>query len=509
LISDGTPAAGILARILAARPMNYGGSVKIGEHDLSRLPKAVIGRRIAYAGTEAILFPGSIRDNLVYGLRQQPIGTGQERQAEAARRINEARRTGNPVENIDDQWVDCQLAGAADPDELDRLLIDYLKRMGLEEDLYRFGLTGTVDPAQYPDLAGRLIEARTLLHEKLAAAGMADLVEPFAPERYNVQATVAENLLFGVPTSRSLTGRSLAEHRGFREALQREGLSDDLVAVGARIAATMTEIFRGVPSGHPLFEQFSFISAEELPEYEKILRRQSARGAVSKDEQTQLIALPLAYIEPRHRLGLLGDDLRARIVAARASVRALLERSGNPGVEFYDVEKVNSAAPLKDNLLFGRISHSIANAQARVTEAISAVIHELGLRDAIERVGLEHQVGPAGRLLNAAQRASVNLVRCMAKNPDILVLDGALAPFGEARARRILQLLLEFSDGRTLVIVLPNDRDTDGFDAIVRLRDGHAELELRQQPVLEEDQTQPSDWAAIDNREKRVAGGVS
>ena len=48
--------------------------------------------------------------------------------------------------------------------------------------------------------------------------------------------------------------------------------------MGAQIAETMTEIFRGLPPGHPLFEQFSFIGADELPEYEAILRRRARRN---------------------------------------------------------------------------------------------------------------------------------------------------------------------------------------------------------------------------------------
>jgi putative ABC transport system ATP-binding protein len=471
------------------------------------LPRALIGRRISYAGVEAVLFPGSIRDNLVYGLRHRPVNSAEEAKEEAARRLMEAQRTGNPVESIHDQWIDCELAGVCDPDELDTLLVDHLKRMGLEEDLYRFGLSGTVDPERYPDLAGRVIEARTLLREKLEEAGRADLVEPFDPERYNGQATVAENLLFGVPTARSLTGRNLADHADFRAALEQEGLSDDLVAMGARIAETMTEIFRGVPPGHPLFEQFSFISADELPEYERILRRRASRGSARREEQTQLIALPLAYIEPRHRLGLLEDELQARLVAARSAVRGMLERADNPGVEFYDVDKVNPAAPLRDNLLFGRISHTAANAQARITEIISKVIQELGLRGDIERVGLDHQVGPGGRLLNAAHRASVNLVRCLVKNPDLLVLDGALAPFGEQRARQILKLLLELIADRTLIVVVPNDHDADKFDAVVRFTGGRAELEEHQRPPAEQDEAPASAWASA-GEEKRVAGGV-
>jgi putative ABC transport system ATP-binding protein len=509
LVSDGSPAASAFARILARRTNDYSGSVKIGEHELSRLPKPVVGRRMAYAGVEATLFPGSIRDNLVYGLRHRPLAEPGEDEREAARRIAEAQRTGNPVESIHAQWIDCELAGVSNPDELDGMLIDLLKRMGLEEDMYRFGLSGTVDPDRYPDLAGRLIEARGLLREKLQAGGMAELVEPFDAERYNIQATVAENLLFGVPTSRTLTGRNLAEHKGFREALDGEGLTDDLIGMGARIAETMTEIFRGVPPGHPLFEQFSFIAADELPEYEKILRRRAGRGTIHRDDRTQLLALPLAYIEPRHRLGLLQEDLANRIVAARKAVREMLERSGNPGVEFYDFEKVNAAAPLRDNLLFGRISHSVANAQVRVVEVVSAVIHELGLRTDIERVGLDHQVGPAGRLLNASQRASVSLVRCIVKRPDIFVMDGALAPFGETRAQQILRVLLDIFKEQALFAVLASDRHTEGFESVIRFREARAELDRREPSRSGQGET-PADWADREDRmEKRVAGGIT
>ena len=336
---------------------------------------------------------------------------------------------------------------------------------------------------------------------------MADLVEPFDPERYNAQATVAENLLFGVPTSSALTGRRLAEHPGFRGALDRENLTDDLVAMGARIAETMTEIFRDLPPGHPLFEQFSFIGAEELDEYEAILQRRASGGrAVRRDDATRLLALPLAYIEPRHRLGLIEDGFRDRIVAARPRVRTMLEEAGEPGVEFYDADTVSTAAPLRDNLLFGRVNHNAANAQARVTEAITAVIDELGLRDDVERVGLDHQVGPAGRLLSAPQRAIVSLVRCLVRRPRILVLDGALAPFTEGRARELTGLILESFADRTLLMTLPNDKAGDGFDALIRFRKGKAEVEERRgEPAAgEAPLEEPPERAR-----KRVAGGVS
>jgi putative ABC transport system ATP-binding protein len=330
LLGDGTAAAGTFARIVARRNTDFAGEVSIGEHRLADLPKSIVGRHIAYAGIEPILFPGSIRDNLVYGLRHRPLAEAQEDKAEALRRLAEARRTGNPVESVAAPWIDCSLVGARDEDELDDILLELLRRVGLQEDIYRFGLSGMVDPAKHPALADGVIEARGLLRDRLAQAGASDLVEPFDAERFNAQATIAENLLFGVPTSRALIGRNLAEHAGIRAALNDRDLTEGLARMGARIAETMVEIFRGLPPGHPLFEQFSFISADELDDVEAVLRRHAGRDRPFRgDELTRMLALPLAYIEPRHRLGLLDDDLQERIVAARA---ACATRSRAPAI---------------------------------------------------------------------------------------------------------------------------------------------------------------------------------
>ncbi|HEY8382825.1 MAG TPA: ABC transporter ATP-binding protein/permease [Microvirga sp.] len=499
MVSDGTAAASLMARIIARRTTEFSGQITVADTDLVRLPRPVVGRKLAYAGVDPILFPGSIRENLIYGLRFRPVGSRAERDREAARRLAEALRTGNPQESIHDQWIDYTMVGAETEDDLDRMLLTLLRDVGMQDDMYRFGLVGMVDPDRDPDLAERIVEARVRLRETFQASGMADLVEPFDPERYNDQATIAENLLFGVPTTRELMGRSLADNATFRETLDKAGVRDDLTAMGLKIAETMTEIFRGLPPGHPLFEQFSFVGADELTDFEAILRRRTdAKRPLSAADQTRLLALPLAYVEPRHRLGLLADDLKARLVEARGRVRAMLGDTEDPGVAFYDADKVSPAAPLKDNLLFGRVSYRVANAQGRVTEAISTVVTELGLREAIERIGLDHQVGPAGRLLNAQQRASINLVRCLVKRPDILVVDGALAPFDETKAQQLLRLLVERSTDRSLFYVLPNDRQAERFDVLMRFRGGQVTMEPNARAA-------PDEAAA----EKQVAGGVA
>jgi putative ABC transport system ATP-binding protein len=204
--------------------------------------------------------------------------------------------------------------------------------------------------------------------------------------------------------------------------------------------------------------------------------------------------------------------MRERLVAARTRVRAALEPADPPLVEFYDPERVNAAAPLRDNLLFGRVNHSAANAQRQVTEAMTALIDAMNLRGAVERVGLDHQVGPAGRMLSAPQRASVNIVRCLIKRPDIFVVDGALAPFGEARTPALVAFLIGISEDRTLVMTLPNEREAGRFDAVLRVQDGKAVLERRGEASESAEPAriaQKEEAPAPEPGRKRVAGGTT
>ena len=152
IVSDGSAVASILARIIGRRTSDFTGVIRIGERDFVHLPASVTGRRLAYAGVDPILFPGSIRENLIYGLRHRPVSRTAEDEKLATRRVTEALRTGNPIENIADRWIDFELVGATDEADLDRVLLDLLRRVGLQDDVYRFGLSGMFDPREVPQI---------------------------------------------------------------------------------------------------------------------------------------------------------------------------------------------------------------------------------------------------------------------------------------------------------------------------------------------------------------------
>ncbi|MFC6745745.1 hypothetical protein ACFQFG_13750 [Methylobacterium persicinum] len=98
--------------MLAGLHMLRSGTVRIGPYDLATLPRTVFSRGIAFAGIEPVLFPGSIRDNLLYGLRIKPLDS--RRLDFTKQRIREAVQTGNP-------WTASATPGSTSPPSVSRM----------------------------------------------------------------------------------------------------------------------------------------------------------------------------------------------------------------------------------------------------------------------------------------------------------------------------------------------------------------------------------------------------
>ncbi|MGT2485628.1 hypothetical protein ACU4GA_05580 [Methylobacterium oryzae CBMB20] len=270
----------------------------------------------------------------------------------------------------------------------------------------------------------RMIAAREHLREHFAQKGLADLVIPFARGRYNEQATVAENLLFGVPRDPTLTDpRRLAGVTLFREALEKVKLLDELDRMGVAIASNLKDIFADVPPGHPLFRRFSLITPDALPDYLRRLARLPDEGRLSEADSVAFLALALAYVEPRMRFGLLDETLAKRIVGARAVVQGFMHGDDGCDVESYDPNRINPRSTVLDNLLFGRIDTARMHGEALIQKEARAVFREFDLERPIQRRGLEKEVGNRGQMLAERVRVRVGLARAILRDPEILVID--------------------------------------------------------------------------------------
>lgn len=453
------------------------GRVRIGEHDVSTLPESVIGRRIAYVGPSSFLFTGTIRDNIQYVLRHRPLRAAErdaETQIRMTRRVAEARASGNSDHDLAADWIDYEAAGVDGPQGLRARTLDALGMVDLDDDIYVLGLRGTIDPKIHPHIAEKVLQAREAVRASLEDPALRALVELFDPDRYNTNATVAENLLFGTPVDRTFAIDAMAENPYVLEVLEKVGLTQRFLDIGRQVAETMLELFAGLPPGHEFFEQFSFISSEELPEFQPIVQRASKDGyeVLRPEDRTRLLALPFRLIPARHRLGLIDETVQERLLEARRVFAAGLPKALRGAVEFFEPGTYNAAATIQDNILFGKMAYGQAQVSSKVGKLISHVVGRLNLRQVIVEVGLDHNVGVAGSRLSAVQRQKVALARAIIKNPDLLIVNEATSGMDGVSQTRIHAAILEARRDRGLVWVVHRPGMARDFDYALVLRNG-------------------------------------
>ena len=244
--------------------------------------------------------------------------------------------------------------------------------------------------------------------------------------------------------------------------------------MGLSIAETMVELFSGLSPDNPLFEQYSFISADELPNVRLLLQRLGGKGieAVPPTDLPRLMTLPFRYVEARHRLGLIDSVLEDRLLEARRAFAEGLPDAVKDDIQFYDVEKYNSAGTLQDNILFGRLVYGQAQGETRIGKLIAEVLTQLGLRDAAIEVGLEYNVGVGGKRLPAVQRQKLGIARALIKRPQLLVVNEAVAVFDGRAQDRIRDNILAAAGDRGVFWIANRPSQAEPFEEVVVMQNG-------------------------------------
>ncbi len=466
-----------LARLLARLAVPTSGRILVGAHDLATLPEAVTGRRIGWVDQSSALQSTTVRENLLYALKQRPFRPAAYTPEEAAQRERDsiaAALAGNTVQDYHADWVDYEVAGATGPDDIVPRMIAALELVELTDDVYQMGLRGIVDPADRPDIAEAVLRARAALAERLADPSYAGLVERFDPTRYNANATMAENLLFGTPTGTAFKIETLADNAWVRAVLDKVGLTDELVEAGREVAQTMVDIFADLPPGHEFFERYSFISSDELPEFRTLLGRVTSLtpAAMAAEDRARLLALPFMVIPARHRLGVVTPEREEKLIEARRLFRAELPDDLAGEVEFFDPARYNAAASLQDNILFGKVAHGQAQAAQKIGALVAETLDSMSLRGAVMEAGLAYHVGVGGSRLSTVQRQKLSFARALLRQPDLLVINEAGAAFDSSLQARIVDRLLAAREDKGVVWALARPRLAEAFGRILVMDDG-------------------------------------
>ena len=450
--------------LMLAKLCGYTGTSLLDNMELAQIPPAVAGRQIGYVGSDARLFTGMLLDNLVYGLRHQapravaPGGDGNARQASSV---------------VSDDWLDLASIGVADRAGLVAAVLEAARIVGLDDDLFAFGLHAAIDPSKHPEITERVLTARRLVMERFQGEGGEAAVEFFDTARFAAYASIGENIVFGYSVSPDLGMDRLAGHAHFRRVIAEVGLQGSLLTLGADVATQMVEIFKDIPADHELFANFSLITAAELPEFTRLASRLERMdpAALPPEDQERLLALSLRVIPARHRLGKIDDAFMAGVVAARRRFVETLPPELGTFVP-YDRGRYFADRTLMENLLFGRVQSTSNLAVKKVNAIVEEVILSHGLREVVLEAGLAYHGGIAGGRLSPVQRQKVALARALLKRPHILILDDPLRMLESDKRATIQQRISEAMQGRTIIAVLGQADLARYYDRVVVLDAG-------------------------------------
>ncbi|MBT6830866.1 MAG: ATP-binding cassette domain-containing protein [Rhodospirillaceae bacterium] len=488
-----------------------GGKLNTGGSDLAEMPEAVTGRRISFVGQNSYIFSSSLKDNLLYGLKHRPNGLeddsgsadhaaeesvpeekkrkkkekfgkvdlagasdGTESPSSRRHFLAEAARAGNSVHDIFVDWVDYNSAGVGSTNSVVAAALKSIEIADMAEDVYQYGMRGSLNPAASGEAAGRILKARTALMARLQEPAYADLVEPFDRATYNMNATLAENLIFGNPVGDAFDIEKLAENSYVLEVLKKADLIEDLLSCGHQLTATMIELFADLPPDHELFQRFSFISADELPEYQVLVTHTDKEklDELGDEDRTRLMSLPFKLIPARHRLGLIDEAMQVKILEARRIFHEDLPEDLQNSVEMFDHEKYNSSATLQDNILFGKVAYGQAQAAEKIGELVAEVVDVQDLRATVMEVGLDYQAGIAGSRLSATQRQKLAIARAVMKRPEVIVLSEATVILEAAAQARILDNVLQEFSAQGVVWSLHRASDAERFAHVLVMKNG-------------------------------------
>ena len=448
LVGDAGCGAATLAQALVGQVEPQSGTIRFADRELRALPAGTLGRRIAFIDESPYIQQGTIEAALCYGLPPAAAATGAAEGATAPRRRE-------------------RIAG----------LLDLVE---LEDEVLTFALGSRLAGDADRALTASLVEARQLVAERLATEGLSGLVVRLDADRYSEEMSIADNLVFGHVADRDGRARPLLDFGCVEDRLAADGLDRELCRIGRAIAQTALELFGDLDPASPFLASQRLVPADRIGDLAALLEAASPSGGdqPTAEGMRPLIALALSYIEPEHRLGLLDDGLRGRIISARRHLGPALEDAAGADVTLFNAGRYSDALTLEQNIVFGNVSRGIADGGRRIRGVLRSALADCGRLADVLAIGLATETGPAGRRLTLAQRQKIGLARALLKEPELIVANRPLSALGAQRqdaiVRAVVARLAAQAGGRaaTLVWVLANPATADAFDRVITLEDG-------------------------------------
>lgn len=429
-----------LAMVLGQLYSYDAGRVLMDGYEVKSLSKYDISHNVGFVAQHPFIFNGTILDNLLYSVRS----------------LQEA------------EGVDSGTPESLPPKEE---IMRVIGCVGLGPDILRLGLNSPLDPVRHPRLAERIIAAR----ERFAVQWgkeLAEVIEFLDPGKFQVHATLAENITFGYSEKPEYAPGELARNAVFRGFLEREGLVEGLVELGTALTRETVYLLKDLQD-EAFFFQMSPIRHEDFEAYAALAERIEKGAERTPEDETALLRTALGFIPEVHKMAALPFDLEEKILAARPAFMRWIGETDPGAFSFYRPGEVVPSLSIESNVLFGQPRSDHPQALELVRERVVEVLEDLELTDRVRAIGLEFEVGSMGDRLSGGQKQKIAIARILLKKTPVLIMDEATASLDNTSQAAIQRLLdTEFKGRCTMVSVIHRLETVRDFELIAVLRAG-------------------------------------
>ncbi len=485
-----------LAHLLAGIEQPFSGSIKIDEQIMATVPDSILRRRVAIQGPDPHMFVGTISENIEYGLLQhEPDHNGDDVDQTA---LSEALAAGNRAP-LNTGWLDYRQAGEPDRARSAQWLQRVINAIGAGRVIEDRRLFEILDPAEKPELSSRLLVARTEIQKQLSQLPAASFVAHFDPEVFNTNASIMENILFGIPTDERLQNEERELHPYLIETIDKQLLTPRATLVGLQLARHLLSAHTNNTLTHRELEHFSLSEDGMVERIKTTLDSKKAGKEMTAESRNLLVCLFLQLIPERHTFVRLSERAMSRILQARRDFQQYLPAELENSVEFFKKDKYHSHLTVKDNLLFGRMSLSQPAASRAVDELITRVISDLDLDEPLLLLFGESQVGISGSRLPQIARHRLALGRSLLKKPSLLIFHDSLSLLDAEEKQSVRQSVRELLPDCTIIWISNDVENHDDFEQVYTFTEaGPLKLEGAPGTRSFEPATQPGESIATD-----------
>ncbi len=418
-----------------------GGSVMIGDKEVSGLTKKDMINNIGFVAQNPFIFDGTIEENILYSC-QARIGD------------NGRAETNEEMPTLDD-------------------IIAVLHQTGIFVDVLRFGLNAILTQDRHAELVKAIIRIRKNFQQDYGEE-LADYVEFFDENKYLYYSSVAENLTFGAPNRTEFANQNLAKSKYFLDFLDTADLTRPLLSLGANLCRQTVDILGNLPPDAVFFEQ-SPIDADELEEY-KILEehlRKKRLHELENEDRHKLLELALRFIPGIHKMAALPEILETLILESRSLFHEKIAKDDPEAFTFYQMAEYIFSQTILNNIFFGKTKTGNPQAQELINQSIIQLLIEEDLLERIIEIGMQYQVGTKGDKLSGGQQQKLAIARIFLKAPRILIMDEATSALDNKAQTRIQNLLETRWKKKSTVVSVVHRLDTiKNYDKVAVMKAG-------------------------------------